>query len=161
MRAKVLGRVLLCLPVCLVAQEPAKPVRYNGNGYAYFNAGACQHGYRLVGVGGGGEFFLWRGLTLGGDIGHHRFSDGWGFSLATLDVGYHFVNRRQPKRIDPFVTFSALGVAVSEGITSAGHLGGGLNYWFKSRVGLHAEVRLTVVAAEEAITALHIGVSFR
>lgn len=154
---------LLAVPVCLLAEELERPFRYNGSGYTYFNIGACQHGYRLLGGGGGGEAFVWRGLTLGGDAGYHQFSDGWGFWLGSLDLGYHFVDRKKPKRVDPFVTFSLLGVAVARGgATPGGHLGGGVTYWFKERVGLRTEARITVLPlAEEGIVAFHIGVSFR
>jgi len=163
MKRTILAMTLLAVPACLLAEEPEKPFRYNGSGYAYFNIGACQHGYRLSGGGGGGEAFLWRGLTVGGDAGYHQFTDGWGFGLLTLNLGYHFVDRKKPKKLAPFVNFSLLGGAVAEGGHSgAGYLGGGLNYWFKERIGLRSEVRLNVLAAgEEVVGAFYIGVSFR
>jgi hypothetical protein len=163
MKRTILALTLLALPALVSAEEPEKPFRYNGSGYAYFNIGACQHGYRLVGGGGGGEAFLWRGLTVGGDAGYHQFSDGWGFGLLTLNLGYHFVDRKKPKKVDPFVTLSLLGGAVGSqgGFAGGGYLGGGLNYWFKERIGLRTEVRLNVAATEEIVTAFYIGVSFR
>ena len=128
---------LLAVPAWVSAEDPEKPFRYNGSGYTYFNIGACQHGYRLLGGGGGGDGFLWRGLTVGADGGYHQFSDGWGFGLLTLNVGYHFVDRKKPKKVDPFVNLSLLGGAVGSqgGFGGGGYLGGGLNYWFKERIG--------------------------
>ncbi len=161
MKHMLLAITLLAVPACLAAEDTAKPFQYNGSGYAYFDAGVCQHGYRLIGGGGGAEGFIWRGLALGADAGYHGFSDGLRFGLVSLDLGYHFVDRTKPKKIDPFVNFSVVGAAVHCGVCRAGHFGGGLNYWFKDRVGLRTEVRLNAIGGEEAIVTFHIGFSFR
>jgi hypothetical protein len=147
----------------LTAQQssPEKPFRYNGNAHLYFATGACQHGYAHVGAGGGGEGFLWRGLALGADLGYHRFVDDVGFGLMSLTVGYHFVDRKKPKKFDPFVNFTPLGAYIANGIGPAGSLGGGLNWWFKPRMALRTEVRFQALNGEEALTMFRIGLSFR
>jgi hypothetical protein len=139
-----------------------KPFKYNGNGHVYFATGVCQHGYKHVGVGGGGEAFLWRGLVVGGSAGYHQFVDDGGFGLASLDIGYHFTDRKVPRRFDPFVNISPVGALITgNGFGGAASIGGGANYWFKERVGLRTEVRFQVLAVEEAVVFLRIGVNFR
>lgn len=143
-------------------QGSERAFRYDGDGHAYFATGVCQHGYKHVGVGGGAEGFVWRGLTLGGSAGYHYFVDDVGFGLASLDVGYHFTDRKQPKRVDPFVSFSPLGVAFAGGgVAGAGSIGGGINYWFKERLGLRTEVRFQAVGVEESLFMFRIGFNFR
>jgi len=154
-KARVAALTLVAASLC--AQD--RP--YNGHGYAYFTGGFCQHNYVLVGGGGGGEAFLWRGLAVGGEVGFHQFLSSLNFGLASATVGYHFVNRKRPGRFDPFVNFSPAGLYFGPGTGGAGGIGGGLNYWFKPRMGLRTEVRFQVLAAEEALAVFRIGLSFR
>jgi hypothetical protein len=149
-----------CLPA---AGETAATPRYNGAGYLTFGVGACQHRVTNTSVSGGGYGLLWKGLALGGDIGYYRFVErnSNGFGIGTIDVGYHFVNRARPGRLDPFVSMGIVGVGfVSGGAGAAGSLGGGVNYWFKPRLGLRTEFRVHGFC-EEAIAMFHIGLSFR
>jgi hypothetical protein len=145
-----------------LAGQATKPYRYNGSGYITFGAGTCNHRVTNISVGGGGDAFLWRGLTLGGDIGYFRFVEGntKPFGIATLNVGYHFVDRVEPRRIEPFASVGVLGAAFAGGATPAASLGGGLNYWLKPRIGIRSEVRVTGFE-EEAIVMFRIGLSFR
>lgn len=128
--------------------EPRKQFRYKGNGYLYFDTGACKHGYAIVGVGGGGEGFIWRGLTLGGDLSYNHFVDDAPFILGSLRFGYHFVDRSVPKKIDPFVNFSL------------GTIGGGAYYWFREKIGLRSEVRYFWLPCDSLIL-FRIGIGFR
>jgi len=165
MRRGVLAKMLLAAPVLLAAQPPEKPFRYNGLGYITYGIGTCQHRVTNVSVAGGGEGFLVRGLTLGTDLGYYRFvernSSGWGAFEVTL--GYHFVDRKKPKKLDPFVSVSPFGIAVGGCgcVAAAGSLAGGLNYWFKDKIGVRSEARIHVIARSEAIFAFRIGLSFR
>ena len=99
--------IAVLFPVSLLAQPAPQsaPYRYNGNGYAFGAAGACQHGYALFGGGGGGEALLWKGFALGVDAGAYRFSDGGSFGLVHPTVGWHFVNRNIRARNEFFVNF--------------------------------------------------------
>jgi hypothetical protein len=155
--------VMVALAAGLPAQQknPDRPFQYSGNGHVYFAAGACQHGYKHVGIGGGGEGFVWRGLAIGGDLGYHYFVDDVGFGLMSLHIGYHFVDRKRPKRLDPFMNVTLLGAYLANGLGPAGSLGGGLNYWFRPRIGLRTEVRFQALGAEEALSMFRIGFSFR
>jgi len=146
-----------------LAGQTVKEFRYNGSGYATFGVGRCQHGYANYSFGGGADGFLWRGLTLGGDIGVYQFADDSGrpFGIGTLNVGYHFVDRRAPGKWEPFVAVGLLGVGFTgHGAGAAGFIGGGVNYWFKRHIGLRTEFRATGFA-EEAIAMFRVGFSFR
>lgn len=165
MKHLLLAATLLIVPALLAAQQPEKPFRYDGLGYVSFGAGRCQHGVTNVSVAGGGEGFLVRGLTLGADVGYYRFVERNPFSWGALELtlGYHFADRKKRKKLDPFVSLSALGIAVGGcGCSAAaGSLAGGLNYWFKERIGARSEVRVHVVGRAEAIMLFRIGLSFR
>ncbi len=140
------------------------PFRYNGNAYVAYGIGTCMHGVTNTSVAGGGEGFLWRGLTLGGDVGYYRFVErnSKGFGIATLETGYHFVNRDAPGRFDPFVSAGLVGAAFAPGggAIQTASAGGGMNYWFKRRVGLRTEVRISG-NSDDALILFRIGFSFR
>ena len=69
---------------------------------------------------------------------------------------------RSPKRkIDFFVNGSLAGLYFGAGYGAAGSLGGGLNYWFRERVGLRTEARFQVLASDEALAVFRVGLSFR
>jgi hypothetical protein len=145
------------------AGQTVKPYRYDGGGYVAYGIGACHHGVTNVSVGVGGHAFLWRGLTLGGDIGYYRFAErnSSGFGIATLDVGYHFVDRRKPGKLDSYFAAGVVGLAFGPGsATSAASVSGGINYWFKPRLGLHTGFRVTAIPWE-AIAMFRVGLSFR
>ena len=157
--------VLFVVASALMAPAEDNLFRYNGNGHVYFTTGSCWHGYAIVGGGGGGEAFLWRGLALGGDVGYHQFVRDIGFGMATANVTYHFVNRNRPGKLDPFLGVSPVGVYFTRGgVGGAGGvagLGGGLNYWFTEKIGLRSEARFQVLGVGEAVVLFRIGVSFR
>ena len=135
----------------------------NGYGYTFFAAGGCSHGYANIGAGGGGEGFLWRGLTLGGDIGYFDFpaDRSSGYGVMTLNLGWHFVDRSKPKKLDPYLGLTVLGGALGScEFQAAGHLTGGVNYWFKDRLGMQVGAVLQVVG-EEPIMAARVGLTFR
>jgi hypothetical protein len=147
----------------MAADGGAGTFRYNGSSYVTFGVGACQHGYANTGVAGGGDGFLWKGIALGGDIGYFRFVErgSRGFGLANVNIGYHFVNRRKPTRLDSFVSTSVLGAGFSGGgLARSGALGGGVNYWFRPRIGLRTEGRVYGFGGE-ALVMFRIGLSFR
>lgn len=143
--------------------QNVKPYSYDGGGYVAYGIGACQHGVKNVSVGLGGQAFVWRGLSVGGDIGYYRFVErnNSGFGVATLDVGYHFVDRRKPGKVDPYFGAGVVGAAFAPGgAIPAVAFSGGVNYWFKPRLGLHTGFRLGVMGGE-AIAMFRAGLSFR
>jgi hypothetical protein len=156
--------LVLVTPVLLRAQETEGAFRYRGSGYFTFGGGACQHGVGHIAAGGGAEGFVVKGLTLGLNADYRQFIGESGFGTTVLTVGYHFVDRREPKKADPFVSVAPLGVGFRAGgsdhVTAAGHIAGGLNYWFRERMGVRLEGGVYGVA-EEAILLVRIGLSFR
>lgn len=163
MRLILLALAVLAIPASLVAQNADKPFRYNELGYTYFSAGACQHGYFNLGVGGGGERFIWRGLTLGGELGYYTFpaDRNGGYGVITINPGYHFVNRKIAKKLDPYISATLAGLAFNGGGSAgAGYLGGGVNYWFRERAGLQIGAQIQVVGSE-ALILFRAGVTFR
>jgi hypothetical protein len=148
--------------ISLAAEPQLNDFRYRGSGYGYFTAGACQHSYAIVGGGGGGEAFLWKGLTLGVEGGYQKFVNDVGFGEAYIPVGYHFVDRTRPEKWDPFVSVALLGVYAGRGgYGGAGHLGGGVTYWFKNRIGLRTEFRSHVFSGPDITVQVRVGISFR
>lgn len=163
MRRVLLAATVLAIPALLVAQIAETPFRYDGYGYAFFTVGKCQHRYLNVGAGGGGEGFLWRGLTLGAEVGYYDFpSDrAGGYGAVMLNTGYHFVDRKKPKKLDPYVSVTVLGLAVAPGgRAGSGNLGGGVNYWFNRRLGIQAAANIQVVGREGVIL-FRVGPTFR
>jgi hypothetical protein len=163
MKRTILAMTLLSVPAWPQAEPAEKTFEYNGNAYTFFSAGACLHGYANVGVGGGAERFIWRGLTIGAEIGYYNFpaDRSAGYGVATLNPGYHFVNRKKPAKWDPYVsaTVSGLGFA-SGGVVPAGRLGGGVNYWFKEKIGLQTGVQFQAIGREPLVL-FRVGLTFR
>ena len=163
MKRMILAMTLFSIPAWPQAEPAEKTFKYNGNGYTFFSAGACQHGYTNVGVGGGAEGFIWRGLVIGGEIGYYRFpaDRNAGYGVATLNPGYHFVNRKKPAKWDPYVNATVLGLGFAPGgLVPAGHLGGGVNYWFKEKIGLQTGVQFQAICCE-ALALFRVGLTFR
>ena len=157
----------LSLPILILGTTSlvmaADPETYRGSGYGFFTAGRCQHGYTILGGGGGAEGFLWKGLTLGAEGGYQKFINDVGFGDFYLPVGYHFVDRKRlDPKLDPFVSVSVLGVFAGRGgYGGAGHIGGGVTYWFKKRIGVRMEFRAHVFAGEEVTGQARVGITFR
>lgn len=166
MTASTAFRFGLTLPMAALLLQAAgpseKPYRYNGSAYITAAFGACQHGVPNIGAAGGGEGFLWRGLTLGGEIGAYRFVErsGGAFGITTLNIGYSFADRNRRGRLEPFVNAGVLGMAFGPGTAHAGGFGGGLNYWFHPKFGLRTEGRAMGLPGE-ALVMFRVGVSFR
>jgi hypothetical protein len=145
----------------LASDEASKP--YQGNGWVAFGIGQCQHRVTNISFSGGGDAFLWRGLTAGGEIGYYNFPQdrSAGFGIANANLGYHWVNRRNPGKWEPFVNAGIIGAGFAGGGAAASSgLGAGVNYWIKPRVALRTEARVTGFA-EEAIVIFRIGLTFR
>ena len=154
---------LTVIPVCFGAENTGKPYRYNGGGYTLFGFGACQHKVPYFNASVGGEALLVKGLSLGAEVGYNTFiesrSKSWGLGL--LNVGYHFVDRSNPKKFEPFINWGVIGAGFGEGsFGPAASLGGGVIYWFKPKMGIRSEFRYMVIS-EERIPMFGVGISFR
>lgn len=162
MRTSLLLVLMAWLPAAQGAETDA-PSRYSGSGYVAMGVGGCIHNVANVSVVGGGDAFVFRGLALGGEIGYYQFVEnrGAGFGVTALNVGYHFVNRQRPGRVEPFVSAGVLGAAFRGSAVAAGSVGGGINYWFSRKAGLRLEGRAYGFGEGEGLFKFHIGLSFR
>jgi hypothetical protein len=155
--------IALTIPGLGQAQNGTREFSYDGLGYGFASLGACQHQYFSAGAGGGGEGFLWKGLSLGGELGVYSFPNdrSSGYGVAVLGPSYHFVDRKKPTKWDPYVTAKILGIGFANGgVAGAAVLGGGVNYWFKERIGIQTGVQVHAIA-EETVVSFRAGVTFR
>lgn len=163
MRSKLSLWSFVLTPLLLSAGENA-PFNYRGSAYAYASGGSCQHGYAVAGGGGGAEGFVWKGLSIGLEAGYQSFINSYDYMELSVPIGYHFVNRKTPAKWDPFISTSLLGIGIQtdrSGFGAAGSLGGGVNYWFRKRIGLRLEFRSHVLAGNEITAQARAGIVFR
>ena len=149
----------LALPGTVRSEEKAPSL----TPYAYANAagGACNHGYTIVGGGGGGEFFPFRRLGIGGDLGFYQFIDDVSFGLYSFNAALHFGDQEEKARLDPYLSVSPGFYTSEDGGSAALGFGGGFNYWFSDRIGLHTDLRLAALGTEEGVFLVRVGAGFR
>jgi hypothetical protein len=127
----------------LLAQES---FRYKGSGYVYYGTAAPMDSGAInypLGIGGGGQVFLIRGLAAGADFGYYtnpRYRD-VDFQLFSTNLGYHFKSRREFHRIDPFVV-GGWGLLNEGSNVSLGFFGAGLDAWVHRHIGFRFEGRM-------------------
>lgn len=121
-----------------------------GYGYVFVAPGVAtdtDFGTATLHFGGGGEYLIKSGFGIGGEIGGlaptENFSEGFG--VFSAGANYHFLNVSKSGKIVPFVN-GGYTMFFRNGVANGGHFGGGVNYWFKERVGLRFEVRDHIVA---------------
>lgn len=120
--------------------QSAQPAAYRAEGYAFFAlAEPLDDPGSGLAFGGGGEGFLRRGWSLGGDLAYlfPASAPSAGVGLASVSSGYHFARERK------FVPFVAGGYTLGfrSGVGHFFHYGGGATYWFSRRAGLRLELR--------------------
>ncbi len=113
-----------------------------GQGYVFFAPGAVVAGGNSVGTahfGGGAEALVYQGLGIGAELGYHTpwedFSSGIG--ILSINGSYNF-NRTE--KLSPFVT-GGYSLAFRNGHANLVNFGGGVNYWFREKLGLRLEFR--------------------
>ena len=155
---------LLLLTSFLLPAAGDSTFNYRGSAYAFATGGTCQHGYAVAGAGGGAEGFIWKGLSIGFEAGYQNFIDSYRYMELSMPIGYHFGNRKIAAKWDPFITTSLLGAGISidrGDFGAAGSLGGGVNYWFRKRLGFRFEFRSHVLAGQEITAQGRVGIVFR
>jgi hypothetical protein len=138
---------------------------YRGQGYVF--AGPSYSSYyssALINAGGGGEGFVHKGMSVGGEIGgfvHTGPSDA-AFGVISPNVSYHFREASSSGKLVPFVT-GGFSLFFKGRADPGSNVGGGLNYWFKDHLGLRIELRDHIPWRTDIghIVGVRVGLSFR
>jgi len=141
---------------------------YRGYGYVFAAPGVVANngggGTPTLHFGGGGERLIKGGFGVGGEIGGlapvEAFSDGFG--VFSAGANYHFLNASKSGKVVPFVN-GGYTMFFRNAVANGGHFGGGVNYWFKERIGLRFEVRDHIVAEipDTHFIGFRFGLTFR
>ncbi|MEW6131024.1 MAG: hypothetical protein AB1757_28595 [Acidobacteriota bacterium] len=129
-------------------------------GYLFAGAGGSSDGVALWQVGGGGDGLMHKGLGIGGELSVIAAGDGGsgGVGVASVNLSGHF---NRANKAQPFITGGAT-VAFSIGAAGGGNVGGGVQYWFKDRVGLRIEARDYIFSSDRYnLFLVRVGISFR
>lgn len=162
---------LVSLSVAVSAQTASAKAKQttneNGSGYGYIFAapgGASGGGSGTLHIGGGGEGVLKNGAGIGVELAYLTPFESIGDGLGTFSVNgsYHFLKSSKSEKLVPFVTGGYTGFFRS-GYANGVNFGGGVNYWFKQRVGLRVEFRDNVLIDSGSIHFLNVraGLTFR
>lgn len=162
--------LLVCLSVAGSAQSTSKTTRPTndvGNSYAYIFAapgGTSGGGGGTLHIGGGGEGVFKNGAGIGAEVGYitpfESFGDGLG--IFSVNGSYHFLKSSKSEKVVPFITGGYTGF-FRGGYANGVNFGGGVNYWFKPRVGLRVEFRDNVFVQDGSAHFLNVrvGLTFR
>lgn len=164
--------LVVALPLAGAAQSVAPKAKQttNGDGYGYgyiFAApgGVSSGGDGTLHIGGGGEGVFNNGIGIGAELGYlhlfESFDDGLG--TFSLNGSYHFLKASKSEKVAPFITAGYTGFLGGGGYLNGVNFGGGVNYWFKRRVGLRFEFRDNIPADNSAphILNVRVGLTFR
>ncbi len=173
--------LLAAMPVLIVAQtdspQPSSAAsatstttsqpnkEYKAHGYVFVAPGVVTSGSTgTLHFGGGGEGLIKGGFGVGAEIGGLApVKDfGEGFGIFSVDAGYHWLKASKSGKVVPFVN-GGYTLFFREGVANGVNFGGGVNYWFKERVGLRFEVRdhVAVEIPEAHFIGFRIGLTFR
>ncbi len=123
-----------------VARQINQP---GGYGYAFVAPGARSTDDATLHLGGGGEYVFKGGAGVGAELGYlgpmERLDTGFG--VFSLNGGYHFRKASRSGKTVPFLTAGYTGIFRGRGGDSGFNFGGGVNHWFKDRVGVRLEFR--------------------
>ncbi len=136
-------------PTSSVATSTTTPSQsnkeYRAHGYVFVAPGVIASPGGATGTlhfGGGGEGLVYKGLGVGAEIGglapYRAFDSGIG--IFSVDASYHFLKASKSGKVVPFVN-GGYTLFFRSGTASGVNFGGGVNYWFKERIGLRFEVR--------------------
>lgn len=134
--------IMMVLSIGVQAQSGSDS---RGLGYVFVAPGAAINragGSASMHGGVGGEGLVYKGLGVGGEIGYLGpiESPADGFGVLSANGSWHFRNATASGKVVPFVT-GGWSLAFRSGSAHGGNFGGGINYWFKERIGLRLEVR--------------------
>jgi len=132
------------------------------HGYTFTGAtigeGSLDPGFRY---GVGGSWAVAPYVTAGAEVGGIQIEGASG-AIVSGNVGVHF-RRRVETGFGPFVTGGITGVRSGGGETALfANIGGGINYWFRPRVGFRTEFRGYPRGRDlNSFSELRVGISFR
>lgn len=159
--------LIVSLSVVVTAQTASSKTNKNSDSYGYIFAapgGTSGGGGGTLHIGGGGEGVFKNGAGIGAEVGYiapfEHFGDGLG--LFSVNGSYHFLKASTSGKVVPFVTGGYTGFFRS-GYANGVNFGGGVNYWFKPRVGLRVEFRDNVFVQDGSAHFLNVrvGLTFR
>ena len=157
----------------VAAQTPAPAAKSSSpagenrqvQGYVFFGPGATSGSSTTwVNFGGGGEGFVKGGLSVGGEIAGYtpasRFDEGFG--ILSANAGYHFLKASKSGKVVPFAS-GGYSLFFRNSAASGVNFGGGVDYWFKERIGLRFEVRdhVLVEYPDTHYAGFRVGLTFR
>lgn len=164
--SKFIMKTLACLVFAALAAMPlAAQAQTERRGYGYVYAGALggDNGAGFT-AGGGGDGLVYQGVSVGGDFTLLSPGSRWGrsFGAAALNGGYHFIKASADGKLVPFVTGGPM-FFFGDGIGYGFNAGGGVNYWFKERLGARFEFRTHVPVNTDlqAFYGFRAGLTFR
>jgi hypothetical protein len=159
---KLIFVILLAVMAPLAAAAQNK--EYRGQGYVFIAPGSFGGERTTLHVGGGGERLFHKILGVGAEVGYLGFiqNPGQGFGVLSPNVYFHFMNATKSGKFEPFVT-SGYSLLFRDGAASAVNIGGGMNWWFKERVGLRVEIRdhAVIAGGTPHFFGVRIGLAFR
>lgn len=134
-------------------------------GYVFVGPGALLPGNSttFLNFGGGGEGLIKGGFSAGGEIGGFvpARDFGGGIGILSANAGYHVLKASKSGKVVPFVT-GGYTLFFRSGVDNGINFGGGVNYWFKERVGLRFEIRDHVPVPTNAhFVGFRVGLTFR
>lgn len=141
MRSTFLICIILTMISGLANAQTAREHRGYGYGFGAPGASVGDGGSTAtLHVGVGGERLVYKGLGAGGEIGYiaPMTEMSSGFGIGSANGSYHFTT--SSGKLDPFVT-GGYSLAFRSDVANGFNVGGGVDYWFKERVGLRVEVR--------------------
>jgi hypothetical protein len=154
----------LALAPALASAQSADERR--GQGYVFVAPGAASGGGTTASLhfGVGGEGLVYKGLGAGGEIGYFAPARGLGegFGIFSANGSYHFRDSTSSRKLIPFVT-GGYSLLFHSGTAHAFNVGGGVNYWFRDRLGLRLEFRDHVLTNGGTVHyyGFRIGLAFR
>jgi hypothetical protein len=144
----------------------AQTTEHRGQGYLFVAPGgvAPNGSTATLHFGVGGEGLLHKGLGVGGEIGYltpARSFDS-GFGIFSANGSYHFTQATASGKVVPFVT-GGYSLFFRDGHANGFNAGGGVNYWFRERLGVRLEFRDQVVTEGREVHYLgfRVGLAFR
>ena len=128
----------------ILAAAGAVASAQRSHGYLYIAPGAVSGAgasTMTLHLGAGGEFVFGKRIGVGVELGalgpRRDYADNV-IGVGSVNGSYHF--KTSSEKIDPFVT-AGYSIGFRTGTINLFNFGGGINYWFLSRLGLKVELR--------------------